>query len=85
MIISCNFFSNYFPAERDASKEKNRIRLEVPITVLNIDSVEVGVSRNIMFELKVGEDNLWSALHEIEITANSPSTATQPPTGITVW
>ena len=36
---------------------------------MNIDTLEVGDKRDLAFGLKIGATKIWTALHEVEITA----------------
>eukprot|EP00094_Tigriopus_californicus_P011496 TCALIF_11101-PA protein Name:"Protein of unknown function" AED:0.09 eAED:0.09 QI:0/0.77/0.73/0.95/0.48/0.58/46/1495/2737 len=59
-------------AKRDVNNDVNRIQFQVPVHVLNIDSLTNGITRYLSFGLKIGNKKLWSALHEITIQKADP-------------
>jgi hypothetical protein len=55
-------------ASRDVTDtENNTITFEIPIHVLNIDTVLEGLKRDIAFSLRIGDTKLWTGVQEITI------------------
>ena len=64
--------------------DNNRIQFQVPVHVLNIDSVTNGITRYLSFGIKIGNKKLWSALHEVTIEEPEEITDVGEPTTIRV-
>jgi len=57
---------------RVVSDDENRLTFSLPISVLNADHVETGNERLLSLAIKVGEDDLWTANHNIAIGESKP-------------
>lgn len=56
---------------RDVNNDLNRILIEVPVHVLNLEHVAVGITRDITFVLHLNGVQEWTTLHPITISAEA--------------
>jgi len=66
-------------ASRDVTDTvNNTIKFEIPVQVLNIDSVVVGRKRDVAFSLRIGDTKLWTGSQEITIGESAAITPGTP-------
>lgn len=72
-------------ALRDVNDPANLITFSIPIHVVNMESLAVGVKRDLAFSMTIGSTKMWTALQEITIDAHQdPGSVTGGPTSATV-
>lgn len=58
-------------AKRDKDDVKNKMKISVPVSVLNMESVEAGITRYISLHARIGPGAMWNALVPITVGAET--------------
>ena len=60
---------------RNVSLDSNLITVRIPIYLMALDSVPVGVSRDIAYVLTIGTSKIWTGIQSVKIGAQGTTPA----------
>ena len=72
-ITNFNFVNFNFADSRSTTSEQSKVIFNVPVHVMNLDSVMVDIKRDIAISLYIGDSKMWAGFQEFVIKAADDS------------
>ena len=83
-ITNFNFVNFNFADSRSTTSEQSKVIFNVPVHVMNLDSVMVDIKRDIAISLYIGDSKMWAGFQEFVIKAADDSVLNPTPNPVTI-